>query len=154
MRERHAPSAGTCDSSTRAAIFAVKAAHSAIFVVNLSAILWIVVAGFFGRRDRTVALAAAAVAAEAAVFVGNDRVCPLTTLAENLGARRGQVSDIFLPDAIARTIPVWSSALVALGVLLHARSLLGPLGPGRRAISRGAVAGRTGGRTSPCRGRT
>ena len=107
---------------------AVRALHSAVFLVELAAILWLVVTGIVGRRDRTVAVAGCLVAVEAAVFVANSGVCPLTPLAERLGARRGSVSDIFLPDAMARTIPIWSSALVALGIALH----LGHLARGRR----------------------
>jgi hypothetical protein len=102
----------------------VRAVHSAVFVVELVAILWLVVTGITGRRDRTVAVAGGLVATEAAVFVANSGVCPLTPLAERLGARRGSVSDIFLPDAMAHTIPIWSSALVALGVALHVRQLV------------------------------
>jgi hypothetical protein len=34
------------------------------------------------------------------------------------------VSDTFLPDAIARTIPIWSSTFVAVGIALHLRSML------------------------------
>jgi hypothetical protein len=33
-------------------------------------------------------------------------------------------SDIFLPAAVARTIPIWSSAIVVAGVLLHVHSAL------------------------------
>jgi hypothetical protein len=102
----------------------VRAVHSAVFLVELGAILWLVISGLVGRRDRTVAVAGVLVAAEAAVFVANSGVCPLTPLAERLGARRGSVSDIFLPDPIARTIPIWSSALVATGIALHLRRLL------------------------------
>lgn len=102
----------------------VRAVHSAVFLVELAAILWLVVTGLVGRRDRTVAIAAGLVATEAVVFVANSGVCPLTPLAERLGARRGSVSDIFLPDPIARTIPIWSSALVAAGVALHVRHAL------------------------------
>jgi hypothetical protein len=102
----------------------VRAVHSAVFLAELAAILWLVVTGIAGRRDRTVAVAGGLVAAEAAVFVANSGVCPLTPLAERLGARRGSVSDIFLPDAMARTIPTWSSALVALGIALHVRHLV------------------------------
>ena len=90
----------------------------------MAAIGWLVVSGLIGRRDRSVGLAAVAVAAEAAVFVANDGVCPLTPLTERLGAERGSVSDIFLPDAVARTIPLWSSALVVLAAVAHARSFL------------------------------
>lgn len=106
------------------AVVAVKAVHTAIFAVELASILWLVVSGLLGRRDRSVAIAAGLVGAEAIVFVANDGVCPLTPLAERLGAERGSVSDIFLPDVVARTIPIWSSALIALGAVLHARSLI------------------------------
>ena len=106
------------------AVTAVKAVHSAVFLAELAAILWLVITGILGRRDRTVALAAVAVAVEAAVFCGNGRTCPLTPLTERLGASRGAVSDIFLPDVVARTIPTWSMALVALAAVLHARSVL------------------------------
>lgn len=109
------------------AIVLVKSVHTAIFLIELTAIGWLVFTGLVGRRDRTVTIAAAAVAAEATVFVLNDQVCPLTPLAETLGASRGSVSDIFLPDAVARTIPVWSTALVAIAALLHlAGSLRSP----------------------------
>ena len=108
------------------ALFLVRAVHSGVFVVELSAILWLVATGIIGRRDRTVAVAAGLVAAEGAVFVGGRGVCPLTPLAERLGARRGSVSDIFLPDALARTIPLWSSALVTTAAVLHLRALSRP----------------------------
>jgi len=104
-------------------LIAIKTVHSAAFLAILSAILWLVATGIVGRRDRSVAVAAVLVAGEAAVFVVNDGVCPLTPLAERHGANRGGVSDIFLPDRLARTIPIWSSALVALGAALHVRQL-------------------------------
>ena len=110
------------------AITAVRLVHTAVFAVELSSILWLVVSGLLGRRDRSVAVAGGLVALEAGVFVANAGVCPLTPLTERLGASRGSVSDIFLPGPVARTIPVWSSALVVLAVALHARSL----SPGRR----------------------
>ena len=104
------------------AVAGVKAVHTAIFVGELAAIGWLGISGAIGRRDRSVAVAAGAVAIEIGVFLANDGVCPLTPLTERLGAEDGSVSDIFLPDAIARTTPVWSSALVGLAVVLHARS--------------------------------
>lgn len=105
----------------RWALLAVKAVHSGVFLVELASLAWLVVTGVSGRRDRTVGVAAALVAAEAAVFVANDGVCPLTPMAERLGSSSGGVSDIFLPGVVARTIPIWSTGLVALGLLLHAR---------------------------------
>ena len=103
------------------AVAVVKTVHTAIFGFELASIGWLLATALKGRRDRTVAAAAAAVVVEATVFVANDGVCPLTPLTERLGAARGGVSDIFLPDVVARTIPVWSSALVAIAVALHAR---------------------------------
>jgi hypothetical protein len=107
----------------RRVLVAVKAFHSAVFLVMLSSILWLVATGLTGRRDRSVAVAGVLVAVESAVFVANDGVCPLTPLAERYGASRGGVSDIFLPDALARTIPIWATALVVLGAVLHLRGL-------------------------------
>jgi len=105
-----------------ARLTAIRAVHSGIFLVELASILWLVLTGLVGRRDRTVAMAAVLVAGETTVFLANDGVCPLTPLAEAHGARDGRVSDIFLPERLARAIPIWSSALVALGVLLHLRA--------------------------------
>jgi hypothetical protein len=105
------------------AITVIRAIHTAIFLVMLSSIGWLVLTGLIGRRDRSVALATGAVAAEATVFVANSGVCPLTPLAERLGSRHGGVSDIFLPDPVARTIPIWSTALLVLAAILHARAV-------------------------------
>ena len=106
-----------------AVLVLIRGTHSAIFLVELAAIAWLVMTGITGRRDRSTVVAAVLVAGEAAVFLANEGVCPLTPLAERHGARRGGVSDIFLPDPVARTIPVWSTALIALAAVLHARAL-------------------------------
>ena len=102
-------------------VTAIQAVHSAVFLVELGAILWLVYTGITGRRDRTVGTAAALVAAEGLVWVANDRVCPLTPLAERYGAAHGSVSDIWLPAAIARTIPQWSIPMVLSAIVLHVR---------------------------------
>jgi hypothetical protein len=118
--ERAGPDAD--ERRDRPLLVAIRGVHSAIFLVELGSILWLLVTGFAGRRDRTVAVAAGLVAAESAVFVLNGGICPLTPLAERHGAARGSVSDIFLPDAVARTIPAWSTVLVALALGLHLRA--------------------------------
>jgi len=104
-------------------LLAVQAVHSAVFWVELLAIGWLVVTGFRGRHDRSVAVAAALVAAEGVVWIGNGRVCPLTPMAERYGARHGSVSDIWLPEVVARTIPQWSIPLVAMAAMLHGRGV-------------------------------
>ena len=110
--------------SRRRRLAVIKALHTAVFLSELASILWLVVTGLVGRRDRSVALAAVLVSTESAVFVLNRGVCPLTPLAERYGAASGSVSDIFLPDVVARTIPIWASALVVIGAALHLRGLL------------------------------
>ena len=106
--------------SDRLRLFAIRAVHSAVFWVELVAIGWLVVTGLRGRRGRSVAVAAGLVAIEGAVWVGNDRICPLTPLAERYGAEDGSVSDIWLPHVVARTIPQWSIPLVILAIFMHA----------------------------------
>jgi hypothetical protein len=129
------------------AVVALKSVHTVIFAGELSAILWLVVSGLVGRRDRTVAIAAAAVAAESAVFLANDGVCPITPLTERLGGAHGSVSDIFLPEVLARTIPIWSTALLAIAALLHLRALsrrravVGVASPAGPASSRLSIPG-------------
>lgn len=118
-RSSHGTSHG---SSYRLA--AIRAVHSGVFLVELAAIAWLVLTGLTGRRDRSVALAGGLVAIEAAVFVASRGVCPLTPLAEGHGASSGSVSDIFLPDVVARTIPMWATTLVAIGVVQHVRAAL------------------------------
>jgi hypothetical protein len=99
----------------------VVAVHSLVFWIELASIAWLAITGVLGRRDRSVAVAAGLVAAEGVVWIANDRVCPLTPLAERYGAERGSVSDIWLPDVVARTIPQWSIPLVVLASALHVR---------------------------------
>jgi hypothetical protein len=106
------------------AVVALKTIHTGIFLGMLSSILWLLATGIAGRRDRSVAIAAAAVTGEAVVFLANDGVCPLTPLTERMGATDGSVSDIFLPDVVARTIPIWSTTLVAIAVVLHLRGVV------------------------------
>jgi hypothetical protein len=118
---------GTDRARNGVTLTVIRAVHSAIFVVQLASIGWLVATGLMDRRDRSVALAGGLVAAEAVVFLANDGVCPLTPLAERYGARRGGVSDIFLPDVLARTIPIWATTLIAVAAGLHVRGVVGRL---------------------------
>ena len=120
---------GSIDGPTDARLATIKTVHSIIFLAELGSILWLVVTGIIGRRDRSVGVAAVLVTVESAVFVANDGTCPLTPLAERYGASSGAVSDIWLPDAVARTIPYWTIPLVILGAALHVRGTVA----GRRA---------------------
>jgi len=102
-------------------IDAVKAFHSAAFLSIFSLILLFTWDGIRGRSTRRTATAAVVALAETAVYLSNNQVCPLTPLVEDLGAARGTVTDIFLPDPISRRIPVLSGTILLLGLVLQVR---------------------------------
>ena len=101
----------------RGALFAVKAVHTAIFASLFWAVLYTFYCGVTGRPSRKSGLAVAAVLGEAAIYAGNGFRCPLTKVAEGLGAENGTVGDIFLPAWFARRLPVISSTVMGIGLL-------------------------------------
>jgi hypothetical protein len=108
----------------RVVLFAVKTIHTSVFVVVAAAGLLVFADGVRGRPSRRTGIAAAIAVAESAVFVGNGFTCPLTPLAERYGARKGSVSDIFLPDVIATNLPVIGGTILLVGLALNGRALL------------------------------
>ena len=60
--------------------------------------------------------------AETVVFASNNQVCPLTPLAEELGAASGSVTDIYLPGWLSRRIPVFSGTTLVVGLVLNVRA--------------------------------
>jgi hypothetical protein len=66
-------------------------------------------------------VAAGIAVAESIVFASNNGVCPLTPLAEQLGADRGSVTDIYLPRWISERIPLVGGATLVVAIALHAR---------------------------------
>ena len=107
----------------RIALASIKAIHTAAFFVIATCGLLVFFDGLRGRPSRRTTGALAVSLAEVAVFVGNGFVCPLTPLAERYGARRGSVSDIFLPDVVARNLTWSSSIMLAIGIALNVRAL-------------------------------
>jgi hypothetical protein len=85
--------------------------------------VYLLYAGFARRSDRRAAVATGVVAAESLIFVANGFRCPLTQLAEHLGAERGSVTDIYLPDWFAHNLPAIHAPLIVLAAFLHARNL-------------------------------
>jgi hypothetical protein len=117
----------------RAAIVGVKAVHSAIFLLNSAAILHVFVAGVWNRPSRWTSTALIVAFTEVAVFLANRGRCPLTDLVEHLGAERGRVSDIFLPQWFADRIPQLCGPTLlvgVLGLLWHRRHVAWPHTPG------------------------
>ena len=123
----------------RAVIVAVKAFHTAAFFSIASLIGLFTWDGIRGRSTRRTGIAATVAIAETAVYASNNQVCPLTPLVEELGAASGSVTDIFLPDAISRRIPIVSGAVLVLGLVLQARRWRGRRN--RRGLPRGEASG-------------
>jgi len=105
----------------RPAIVAIKAFHSAAFFSIAGLILLFAWDGLRGQPRRRTVVAAGVALAESAVYGSNNMVCPLTPLVEELGTESGSVTDIFLPDSISRRIPLYSSAVLILGLVLNGR---------------------------------
>jgi hypothetical protein len=101
----------------------VKAVHSVAFLILQTAILYLVYKGLRGQTDSKAVAAAVLVGGECAIYAGNGFRCPLTGVAEDLGAERGQVTDIFLPDWLARNIANIYAPLYFVALILHGRNL-------------------------------
>jgi len=100
----------------RLALYAVKGSHTLIFLALSASVLETLRAGIRGRPSRATGPAIAATIGEGLVLVVSGNRCPLTGLAEELGAADGRVSDIFLPAWFARHIPSICTALFGFGV--------------------------------------
>ena len=111
---------------------AIKGLHTVIFASISGAILIFLWEGVRQRPGRRAAVALVVTLAESAIYASNNQVCPLTPLAEELGAERGSVADIFLPDWFSRRIPLFGSGALVLGLVLNAHALLS----GRRSRGR------------------
>ena len=108
---------------TRIALRAVKAFHTAAWFSIEACMVYLLYAGFRGKTDKRAAAAAAVVAGETLIFVGNGFQCPLTPLARRLGDPTGSVTDIYLPRWFAHNLPAIHVPLLVLAVALHRRNL-------------------------------
>ena len=105
------------------ALAVIKAIHTAIFASIGGATVIALVDGLRGRPGRRTAIAGGLVVMETALYVSNNQVCPLTPLAEDLGAARGTVVDIFLPAWAAQRIPLVAGSAALLALILNVRAL-------------------------------
>lgn len=107
----------------RVALTTIQLIHTAIWCSIESCMAYVLWAGFAGRTDRRVAVAAGVVAGETLIFAANRFRCPLTELAERVGAEHGAVTDIYLPAWFARNLPAIHVPLIVLAGYLHGRNL-------------------------------
>jgi hypothetical protein len=98
-------------------IAAIKAFHSGAFLVLGGSLLHVTYSCVRGRISHRTWISIVAVAGESAVIIANSGRCPLTSVVEDLGSEHGSVSDIFLPDWVARNIPHVSSALLGVAII-------------------------------------
>ena len=108
------PAGGACSGQGRAYDCMVSIESCMMYV------LW---AGFRRQSDRRAAIAAGVVATESLIFAANGFRCPLTELAERVGAEHGSVTDIYLPRWFAHNLPAIHVPLIALAGYLHRRNL-------------------------------
>ncbi len=109
----------------RLLLFGVKGIHTVAFGIIAGAIAVIFGDGLRARPARRTGVAAAIALTECAVYAANGFVCPLTPVAERLGAQRGSVSDIFLPDVVARNLTWIATPILVAGLAMNAAALRG-----------------------------
>jgi hypothetical protein len=101
----------------------VRALHTAAFFLIAGCIVIFAVDGVMGRPGRRSAVAGAIGLAEAAVYGSNNLVCPLSPLAERLGAESGSVTDLYLPRWISDRIPLFGGTALVFGLLVQGLAL-------------------------------
>ena len=109
----------------RPTILQVKVVHTLIFVLLSGCVLYVVISGAVNRVTVWTWVAAGAILLEGVVLLASGGRCPLTHVAERLGATDGRVSDIFLPRWCADRIFPICTALFLLGCALVGARLLG-----------------------------
>ena len=110
-------------SAHQRALVAVKVIHTLAWFSIEWCMVYLVYAGVAKRSDRRAVLAAAVVGGESVIFAANGFRCPLTDVAESLGADDGSVTDIFLPRWFAHNLPAIHVPLIVLTAYLHGRNL-------------------------------
>jgi len=101
----------------------VKVIHTAAWFSIESCVAYLLYAGLSGRTDRRAAIAAGVVFGESALFAANRFRCPLTELAQSLGAESGSVTELYLPKWFAHNLPAIHVPLLVLVVFLHGRTV-------------------------------
>ena len=101
----------------------IKVVHTLAWFSIESCMLCVLYAGFARRSDRRAAIAAGVVAGESLVYTADGFRGPLTGVAEHLGAQRGSVTDLYLPQWLARNLPAIHAPLIVFATFLHGRNL-------------------------------
>jgi hypothetical protein len=106
-----------------AVLVAIKTIHTLAWFSIESCMVYLLYTGFAKLSDRSVVAATVVVGGESLIFAAKGFHCPLTKLAESLGADSGSVTDIYLPKWFAHYLPAIHVPLIVLAVFLHGRNL-------------------------------
>jgi hypothetical protein len=109
----------------RLTVLHVKLVHTLIFVILSGCVLYILASGVLDRITPWTWVAIGAIVIEGVVLAVSGGRCPLTAVAERLGAQDGSVSDIFLPRWFADRIFPICGTLYLIGCGLVAFRLAG-----------------------------
>ena len=103
-------------------IFWVKFVHSFAFFLFTACVGYVLYSAVFNRIGWVTYSSIVLVIVEGIALGLNRWRCPLTTLAENLGAEDGSVTGIFLPQWLAkRVFVIWGAVFVAACVVIAVR---------------------------------
>jgi len=108
-------------------LFIIKFTHSIVFWFQVSCLSYLLYAGITGTFNIFVLIAIASILFNGLLLLLNNGWCPFTTLAEKQGAEKGTVTDMFLPEYIARNVfrvslPLFIGELVLLAVRFFTRT--------------------------------
>ncbi len=103
-----------------AVLRAIKAFHTAAFALIAGCILVFAWDGIRGRGGRRALVTAGVAITETLIYGSNNQVCPLTPLAEALGAESGTITDLYLPRPVSDRIPLLGGSALLVGLACHA----------------------------------
>jgi hypothetical protein len=105
-------------------ILAIKLFHTLVFLFLSGCILYILYCGITNRYSRKTTAAIVFIVFEGIVLVLNGWQCPLTSLAQSLGAAQPDVASLFLPRWLADHIfGICTPLFLASSALLLIRRL-------------------------------
>jgi hypothetical protein len=98
-------------------VFLIKFIHSILFWLMIFCLFYILYCAISRTYDWFLLTAAGIIVFEGLSLVFNHWECPLTTLAEKYGAKKGSVTDIFLPAWCARNVFKFSTVLFTIEII-------------------------------------
>lgn len=104
-----------------AKLFVFRVFHTLVFWFMLACLVYVLYSGITRTFNWLLLLSLTSLSTEGMVLMFNKWQCPLKVLAEKWGAEKGSVSDLFLPDIIARhtfkvSLFIFAGELILLSV--------------------------------------